>query len=220
MGVEFLNEKPAGLRYNIPSAVLKIIVCFLLQPLLYMKGDFFMKKNQVQVIAITGLMIAISVVLSYFNPMIPLAGIPGMRISFSSYVSVIPSFLFGPLYGAISMGIIDVLAYLIRPEGAYMPLLTITAMSKGILLGAMYMWVKKKDAGIFKYSYFKAFLCLMPVNILITTINTKLIMMLYSIDKAFIVFYTPRIIEEIINIFIQSYIVSYLIKLYNKHSNK
>ena len=28
MGVEFLNEKPKGLRYNIPSAVLKIIICF------------------------------------------------------------------------------------------------------------------------------------------------------------------------------------------------
>ena len=219
MGVEFLNEKPSGLRYNIPSAVLKIIVCFFITaPAIYERG-FFMKKNQVQVIAITGLMIAISIVLSYFNPMIPIAGIPGMRISFSSYISVLPSFLFGPLYGGIAMGITDVLSCVVRGDVIYPPL-TITAIAKGALLGAMYMYIKRRDFKIAKYDYVKVLICLLPINVLITTINTKLIMVLYSISKAFIVFYTPRIIEELLNVFIQSYIVCYLLKLSNKLLNK
>ena len=158
-----------------------------------------------------------SIIISYLNPIIPIAGIPGMRISFSSYISVIPAFLFGPVYGGISMGLIDVLSYfLVRPEGGYMPLLTLTAILKGVLIGAMYLWSKKSSLKILKNDYVKVFSCLFPVNVLITTINTKLIMMLYSISKAFIVFYTPRIIEEVINIFIQSYIVYYLLKLSRK----
>jgi len=32
MGVEFLNEKPVGLRYNITSAVLKIFIFFITAP--------------------------------------------------------------------------------------------------------------------------------------------------------------------------------------------
>lgn len=175
-----------------------------------------MEKNQNKKLVITGLLISMSIIISYLNPMIPIAGIQGMRISFSSYVSVIPAFLFGPVYGGISMGLIDVLSFLIRPEGAYMPLLTLTAVLKGVLIGAMYLWSKKGSLKILKNDYLKVFFCLFPVNVLITTINTKLIMMLYSINKAFIVFYTPRIIEELINIFIQSYIVYYLLKLSRK----
>ena len=158
-----------------------------------------------------------SVILSYLNPTIPIAGIPGMRISFSSYISVIPAFLFGPIYGGITMGVIDVLSYLlVKPEGGFMIFLTLTAILKGVLIGLIYLLVKKQENKFMKFNYIKVFLCLFPVNILITTINTKLIMMLYSITKAFIVFYTPRLIEEVINIFIQSYIVSYLLKLANK----
>lgn len=172
-----------------------------------------MEKNQNKKLVVTGLLIAMSIVISYLNPMIPIAGIQGMRISFSSYISVIPAFLFGPVYGGISMGIIDVLSFLIRPEGAYMPLLTLTAVFKGVLIGVVYLWSKKSAL---KHNYIKVFVSLFPANVLVTTINTKLIMMLYSINKAFIAFYTPRIIEELINIFIQSYIVYYLLKLSQK----
>ena len=146
--------------------------------------------------------------------MLPISGIPGMRISFSSYISVLPSFLFGPLYGGAAMGIKDVLSYfLVRPEGGFMLPLTITAITKGVLLGVFYNWVKNKHTGLLRFNYLKVFICLMPVNILITTINTNLLMMLYSINKAFWLFYAPRLAEEIINIFVQSYIVGYLLKL-------
>ncbi len=176
-----------------------------------------MQKNQIHKISIIGLIIAISIILSYFNPMLPLLGIPGMRISFSSYISVIPSFLFGPIYGGISMAITDILSYfLVRPEGGYMFPLTLTAAFKGVLIGLMCMWINKKDLKLSKYHYLKVLVCLFPANIIITTINTKLLMILYSISKAFWVFYLPRLAEEIINTFIQCYIVSYLILIIKK----
>ncbi len=185
-----------------------------------MKGVFLMNKKHIYKIVFTGVLIGISVVLSLFNPMIPLHGIPGMRITFSAYTSVIPSFLFGPVYGGIAMGITDILSFLVKPEGTYMIHFTVTAVLKGVMLGCLWWLVKKSNPNQKKYGYFKVMICLLPVNILITTINTKLIMMLYSIDKAFIVYYIPRLIEEVINIIIQSYVVSYLLKIYQERINK
>ncbi|HBM81036.1 MAG TPA: ECF transporter S component, partial [Clostridiaceae bacterium] len=46
-----------------------------------------------------------------------------------------PAILFGPLYGGIASGILDVLGYMLKPDGAYIPWLTVTAIAGGIITG-------------------------------------------------------------------------------------
>ena len=241
-----------------------------------------MKKNQIYRLTLTSLLIAIALVLSLFNYMFYFSGGAGLRISFSSYISVIPSFLFGPLYGGITMGITDILAFLIKPDGAFMLPLTITAIVGGIMRGYLWRFVKGKKIkpllciiifslitafGVINYfaangagdyseflkgfdkklpfltllpiiigclslvfalinyllkktkfysdEYVNVIMVLLPVNIIITTINTILLMIFIpSLGQlAFSMFYIPRLIEEVANTSVQSYVVSYLLKL-------
>ena len=86
----------------------------------------------------TALFIALAVVVRNFSTMIYLAGVPGMRIGFSGIFSRMPALLFGPFYGGLSSGILDVIGYFMNPEGGYMPLLTLTAVLGGVLSGLLW----------------------------------------------------------------------------------
>jgi len=249
------------------------------------KGDFFMNKKQIYPMVLTALFVAIGLVLSVFSYMVYFGGGAGMRIGFSSYVSTLPSFLFGPVYGGAAMGIMDVLAYIIKPDGPFMLPLTLTAILGGVLRGILWKFFKNrklsftacicafvavflfglansffKDAdcaysrfisgfgkktvfftvvpmifgaisavlliinkllcktGLHSESYIAVLATLMPANIIVTTINTALLLMLIpSLSKlTFSVFYLPRLVEEIANTSIQSFVVSHLLKLTNK----
>ncbi len=254
-----------------------------------MKGDFFMQKNQLKKQTLTSLFIAIAIVLSSFSQMIYFGGGAGMRIGFSSYISVLPSLLFGPLYGAVTMGIMDILAFLIKPDGGFLLPITITAIAGGALRGFLWKYFKNKKFpfypsvilfsafiafGLFNYFMYgtettyarflgefgdkSSFLTALPIcfgaaallltalnsvlkktkmysenflnvlvvlmisNLIVTTANTFLLMIFVpSLSKlAFAYFYIPRLIEEVANTIVQSYVVSYLLKLFYKLSIK
>jgi len=60
---------------------------------------------------------------------------------------MLPSILFGPFYGAAVSGLSDLMGYLIKPDGAYMPLLTLTAALGGFLRGGIFVWLKNRSEG-------------------------------------------------------------------------
>ncbi len=93
----------------------------------------------------TALFVALALAVRNFSTMIYFLGAPGMRISFSPIFSRMPALLFGPLFGGLAAGIMDTLAYLIKPEGPYIPLLTLTAILDGVLVGLVWKWIKKAD---------------------------------------------------------------------------
>ena len=68
-----------------------------------------------------------------------------MRISFAHVFSRMPALLFGPFFGGLATGTVDVLGYLIRPEGAYIPLLTLTQILDGVLTGFIFKEFKKAE---------------------------------------------------------------------------
>ena len=241
-----------------------------------------MKKKQIYSMVLTALFIAAGIVLSYLNPMIRFGdGGAGMRISFSSYISVIPSFLFGPLYGGAAMGIIDVFLAIFKPDGPFLFPLTVTAILGGVLRALFWKIFKTKKLHFlpflsafiviflfglinmlikdsnFAYSqfisgfgkktmfftlvpmiigivsgavliisktvfpnekYLNVFAALLPANIIITTLNTAILLLLVpSLSHlSFTVFFIPRLIEEITSTSIQSCVVSYLLKLTDK----
>jgi hypothetical protein len=50
-----------------------------------------------------------------------------------------PAILFGPVYGAITYGLFDLLGYLLRPMGAYLPLMTVIVALGGFIRGALWL---------------------------------------------------------------------------------
>jgi ECF transporter S component (folate family) len=72
-------------------------------------------------------------------------GAPGMRISFSPIFTRLPALLFGPVMGGMAGGIVDVLGYILKPEGAYIPLMTLTAILDGVLTGLVWKGISKAE---------------------------------------------------------------------------
>jgi len=93
----------------------------------------------------TSLLIALALAVRSLSVMINFMGAPGMRISFAQVFSRMPALLFGPFFGGLATGTVDVLGYLIRPEGAYIPLLTLTQILDGVLTGFIFREVKKVE---------------------------------------------------------------------------
>lgn len=255
------------------------------------RRDFFMSKNKTRAMAFSSLAIAISLVLRYVGVMIPFAGVGGMRINVSGFFSKLPALLFGPMAGAVSSGIIDILGLIIKPEGAYIPLLTVTAVLGGVIVGFLWKYSKNFSAEAFRkffactsvligifaifsfvnvihfknsaYSVFLAglsekrrsffvygvlamfILCvivylsdilitrkrrdmsekfikllfvLMCSNLIVTTLNTFVLRMFIPelSNIGFMVFYIPRLIEEIIVTIIQCYGVSLILGIIDK----
>ena len=69
---------------------------------------------------------------------IPLFGQNGMSVGISGIFSMLPAFLFGPVYGMIVSGLSDLLGYLLKPMGAYLPLMTLIVALGGFLRGALW----------------------------------------------------------------------------------
>jgi len=94
----------------------------------------------------TALLIGISLALRSISIMISIMGVPGLRVSFAAVFTRMPAILFGPLFGGISGGIVDVAGYLIKPEGPYMPFLTITAIIDGVVAGLVWKFLKDRNS--------------------------------------------------------------------------
>lgn len=101
------------------------------------------KKIEVKTIVLCGLFIAAAIILRFFSIMVPIAGAGAMRISFAGIFIKMPALLFGGAIGGIVSGVVDILAYIIKPMGAYIPLLTLTSILSGVLTGII--WIKVKN---------------------------------------------------------------------------
>ncbi|NLX64485.1 MAG: hypothetical protein GX022_06920 [Clostridiaceae bacterium] len=107
-----------------------------------------MKKSISQIfrkIIQTSLLISLALAVRSLSVMVTFMGAPGMRISFAQVFSRMPALLFGPFFGGLATGIVDVLGFLIRPEGAYIPFLTLTQIMDGVLTGIIFKEVKKAE---------------------------------------------------------------------------
>lgn len=118
-----------------------------------------------------GLLIALAVVVRNLSYMLYIGGIPALRLGFSEIFTKIAAILFGPLYGGISSGILDVLGFLLAggAYGPYIPWLTIIAVLGGIITGLLWIMVGKIDftkAGRYYLVIFAAFGLIGGINYL------------------------------------------------------
>ena len=85
-------------------------------------------------VVLCGLMVALAIVLS------TIASIsfgPYIRIGFSGIPNRIVEFLFGPVVGSLFGGALDILKYILKPNGPYFYGFTLSAMLSGIIYGTI-----------------------------------------------------------------------------------
>ena len=106
-----------------------------------------MTSDRLRRMVISAMFLSIALVIRTAFPMyIPLFGESGMRIGVHIIFSAMPAILFGPVYGAIVAGLTDFIGFHLRPTGAFIPMLTITATLAGFVRGGL--WTILRDRNV------------------------------------------------------------------------
>lgn len=159
--------------------------------------EFTVTKNLV----LCGLMAAIAIVLS----MVASISIgPYIKIGFSGIPNRIVEFLFGPVVGCIFGGALDLLKFMIKPDGPFFFGFTFNVMLAGLIYGCL---LYHKPLSI-KRIVIAEFLVKLIVN---CGLNTLWISMLYG--KAFFVLLPMRLLKNVIMLPIDSAIVFFALSL-------
>ncbi|MCR5547022.1 MAG: folate family ECF transporter S component [Lachnospiraceae bacterium] len=96
------------------------------------------KLKNVQVLTVSAFLVAIATVLGFFK--IPITELIEIRFQFLPIAA--GGAMFGPAVGGIIGMLTDVLAYLVKPTGAFFPGFTISSILSGIIYGLFFY--KKK----------------------------------------------------------------------------
>ena len=159
--------------------------------------EFTVTKNLV----LCGLMAAIAIVLS----MVASISIgPHVKIGFSGIPNRIVEFLFGPVVGCIFGGALDLLKFMIKPDGPFFFGFTFNVMLAGLIYGCL---LYHKPLSI-KRIVIAEFLVKLIVN---CGLNTLWISMLYG--KAFFVLLPMRLLKNVIMLPIDSAVVFFALSL-------
>ena len=159
--------------------------------------EFTVTKNLV----LCGLMAALAIVLS----MVASISIgPYVKIGFSGLPNRIVEFLFGPVVGCIFGGALDLLKFMIKPDGPFFFGFTFNVMLAGLIYGCL---LYHKPLSI-KRIVIAEFLVKLIVN---CGLNTLWISMLYG--KAFLVLLPMRLLKNVIMLPIDSAIVFFALSL-------
>lgn len=156
--------------------------------------------NSVSTVSVTGMLVAISVVLSFFT----LAISNVLQISFSFLPLAAGGMLYGPVIGGIMGVLSDVLGYFVRPNGPFFPGFTLNAL----ISGAIYGFFLYKRPVTLKRVVIVSVLITIVVNMLL---NPLWLSMMYG--NAFIVLFTGRIIKNLVMLPINTALLVSILKL-------
>lgn len=97
-----------------------------------------------------GLLAGLSIVLTrVFSFMIPLAGLPALRIGFGGLPITLAGILFGPLVGGAVGIVADLIGFMLNPMGgSYFPGFTISAALSGVIPGLLFQWMRKMNRNL------------------------------------------------------------------------
>ena len=69
---------------------------------------------------------------------IPLLGADGLRVSLAGVFTAFPAIVCGPVYGGVASAASDLIGHFVKPEGAYIPWLTVMAFVGGVMKGVIW----------------------------------------------------------------------------------
>ena len=132
---------------------------------------------------------------------------PYVRIGFSGLPTRIVEFLFGPAAGCLFSGALDILKYVIKPDGPYFFGFTLSAMLSGIIYGSIFY---RKPVTV-KRILLAEFLIKLLINCIL---NTLWLNMLYG--QAFFALLPLRMLKNAIMLPIDSFILYFALTFARK----
>lgn len=151
--------------------------------------------------AISGFLIALNIVLSR------IITIPGI-INFGGFPIIFAGVVFGPVVGGIVGAVGDVVSFIVRPTGAFMPHFVLTSALTGIIPGVIIRLLKAK---LPKIPLWKIF-----ISILVGQVITSVLMVPYFLNTLFstplIVTMSKAVVKQAINIPAYSIIIKGLVE--------
>ena len=98
-----------------------------------MVGKSLQEFANLRTVVMCGLLAALAIILGYTTS-INIG--PYIKIGFSGIPNRVVDFLFGPVVGGIFGGVLDLLKFIIKPDGTFFPGFTFDAMLGGVIYGA------------------------------------------------------------------------------------
>ena len=170
----------------------------------FMSGSLWLRSlgefKRLNVVVFCGMMCALAMVL---NMVASINVGPYIRIGFSGLPNQVVAYLFGPAVGGIFGAALDVIKYLIKPDGAFFPGFTVSAALGGIIYGAFLYKKKVTLARVFA----SQLLVKVVVNILL---NTLWLNMLYG--KAFLAILPGRVVSNAVMLPIDTAIMYFMLQ--------
>ncbi|MBQ6238909.1 MAG: folate family ECF transporter S component [Firmicutes bacterium] len=155
---------------------------FASQPQIY--KDSAREFTRLTSIAGVGMVLAVSIVLSFFSFYVT----ETLRIGPAYLATAMLGMLYGPVTGGIAAGLGDILKYLIKPSGPFFPGYTLTALLGGVVYGS---FLYKNKVTVLRCVLSKAF-----INIFLNLgLNTLWSSILYG--KAFFAILIPRVYANV-----------------------
>lgn len=159
-------------------------------------------------LVLCGLLAAVAVVLNYTTSIYIT---PNIRIGFSGLPNRIVEYLFGPCIGAIFGGMLDILKYLLKPDGgAFFFGYTFNAMVAGVIYGSI---LYKKPLKIWRIFIAE----LLTKAIVNCGLNTLWLSVMNG--KAFMVILPPRVLKNVIMLPIDTMILFFTLTFITKLVN-
>ena len=156
--------------------------------------------RQLRVITTCGILAALGVALK-FVASIDIGNY--IRIGFSELPNFVAAALFGPVAGGVFAGVLDVLKYIVAPNGPFLPLFTLTAVVKGIIFG---MVLYKKPV-----SWLRVFVAQLLGSLVCSVfLNTLWLKLLYG--QAILAILPGRLIQNAFSIPINTVICYFLLQ--------
>ena len=150
----------------------------------YICNPFKALRNARQ-LSLCAMLIALAIVTSLLSGYITI----GLKVSFSFLFIAVIGMKYGPIIAGMSAAVVDVVQHLVKPVGAYIPQLTVTAAIGGIIYG-IFLYKNKNIIWRLIISH-------LTVVILISVLLNSYVLM-PLVGKAYIPFMTTRAVKCLI----------------------
>ena len=187
--------------------------------------DSALELKSTRNLVLCAMMAALSIVLSYTTSFYIT---PEIKIGFSGLPNRLVDFMFGPVVGCIFGGLMDVIKFFIKPDGAFFPGYTLTAMVGGLIYGIFYYRLQIKQPPLTEetgWPKVKAWILANITSILLIFIANVLVKCICNIGlntlwssmftgKAWIALLPTRVLKNLIQIPTDTILHFVLLKLF------
>lgn len=187
--------------------------------------DSALELKSTRNLVLCAMMAALAIVLSYTTSFYITNDI---KVGFSGLPNRLVDFMFGPVVGCIFGGLMDVVKFFIKPDGAFFPGYTLTAMIGGLIYGMFYYRLQIKQPHLTTetgWPKVKAWILANVSSILLILIANVLVKFICNIGmnslwssmftgKAWLAILPGRVLKNLIQIPVDTVLHFVLIKIF------